>query len=326
MPTHRILAALLWLTTANAFAADAKHGAATVTLGYDSNPAQTADATARAFVHTAVSAATHPTAAVTVGLDGWWRHYDSADTTARVEFHADWSAETAHGLGVVTATLAAAAFRDTLVPADERNEIAFLLRYDHVLTARDMLGISGELRQLNYLHRVLPWAGRPGAAPPQPAPRQADWSSAPSPPHLPPPPAASVEALKRTDLLTQLGFDATHHWSATVASVLTLTLGHCASSLSPETYTQHGVGGVLRLEPARRWQLELGLDWKHLRYDQAPQQRQRRDAQRAASIALRRDFAHSSGTCRLDWLDSDSNYTERTFQQQVFSCGLDWEF
>ncbi|WP_200153512.1 surface lipoprotein assembly modifier [Chromatium okenii] len=299
--------------------------------GQDSNPAQTAKAHALNFADVILNAAQHlrlTSATVTVGLDGWYRDYAATDALSRLTLHTDWERELAHGAGLLTVALAAAAYRDSLVPPDERDELAATVRYDHTLTARTAVAVTGETRQLAYLHAAELWAGRPGSEPRNASEmtRQRQPATAP-----PPPPPRSATNQQRTDWRNSVALDVSHHWSPTHASVLTLTAARNASPVISERYAQRGIGAEMRWEPLAQWALTFNLQWSQLRYDRAPRQQERTDEQHAVGVVVLRRLRWQSrdqGTwfCRVDWLDSASTRDEHSFQQQITSCGLGWTF
>lgn len=286
-----------------------------VTAGYDSNPAQSHDGPELAFAQYAFDAARQTRLGesdLTVGVSGRYRDYEAANDNYRLTLHADWAHETAQGAGLVTLSVAGAAYRDALVPADERDEAALAVRYHHTLTARDTLGLIGEVRRLAYRNPSLPWAGRPGSG----FDVQSSGRSA----------RGRGVAVRRDDWLSGLELDATHHWSPTLSTLFSLVAARRDSPVPVDAYDRHGVGLLVRVEPMAAWRLEMGLGWSRTRYDQAPRQLERDDIQRTAGLALRRTLGPREIFCGVDWLDSDSTISERSFQQRVTQCGLAWSF
>ncbi|MBK1717841.1 hypothetical protein CKO27_09340 [Thiocystis violacea] len=294
-----------------------------VTTGYDSNPAQSEAGMGLFFAQYAFDAARRMRlggADLTFAASGWLRDYEAANDSHRLALRTDWSRATAQGAGLMTLSLAGAAYRDALVPADERDEAALTLRYDYILTARDTLGLMGETRRLAYRNASLPWSGRPGSSP-RDHPSGSSNSSSNSSGR-----GREVEAVRRDDWLSGLGIDVTHHWSPVLATVFSLAGARRDSPVSAEAYDRHGLGLVMRIEPAASWRLELGLGWSRTRYDQAPRQQEREDIQRTLGLAVRRNLGRSEWFCGLDWLDSDSSIAGRSFRQEVTECGLAWSF
>ncbi|PQJ96376.1 hypothetical protein, partial [Chromatium okenii] len=291
---QKIIALLLFSASTAVIAATAPFDfSGKVSGGYDSNPAQTNVNQGFAFVHTDLDAAYHASDALTVGINGWNRDFTANNLMSRLTLYSDWAHDIAQGLGLLTVSLAAAAYRDRIVPADERDEMALMLRYDHILDARNNLSISGELRQLAYQQAALPWAGRPGSDPREHEMRERN-------------PIKPLEIMQngadasgRTDWQTATRLDLTHYWSPTRSSVLTVSIDRCASPIATEAFMRHNIGGVLRWEPRPKWSLEFNFDWSRLRYDAAPQQHERIDLQRGLGIELRRRIdLNSAWFCR----------------------------
>jgi len=292
-----------------------------LSVGYDSNPAQTNEKQGFAFVHTDLGAAYHASDALTVGFNSWFRDFTANNLISRLTLYTDWSHDIAQDTGLLTVSLTAAAYRDTIVAADERDEMALTLRYDQVLNARNSLSIQGELRQLAYQQAALPWAGRPGSDAREP---NAGGRKIIKPFEIAP---NDNDASGRTDWQSAVRIDLTHYWSPTRSSLFTLGVDRCNSPIATEAYTRHSMSGVMHWKPASKWSIELNLDWSQLRYDAAPQQRERIDSQRGLGFELRRRLQlNGMWFCRIDWLESTSTHSERGFQQQVNSCGLAWSF
>lgn len=287
-----------------------------LTAGYDSNPAQSHAGSALAFAEIAVAAAHRihlDESGLTLGASGAFRDYAADNDSTRLTLSADWSRETAQGVGLLTLAVAGTLYRDALVPADERDEAALTLGYDHAPTARDTFGLLIETRRLDYLNASLPWSGRPGSNRYGRVPNRPERGNA-------------VAAMLRDDWLSSLGFDATHHWSPRFATVFSLAAARCDSTVALESYARRRAALLIRVEPAAKWRLELGIEWARNRYDQAPQQQERDDLQRAAHLSLRRAFGRCEWFCGLDWLDNDSTLRAQSFRQQVTACGLAWSF
>jgi hypothetical protein len=287
-----------------------------VSAGYDSNPAQSHEATGLAFARY-VFAAVQPIglggADVSLGASGFYTDYEAANDNYRFALNADWSGAWPGDSGVLTVSAAGAAYRDALVPADARNEAALTLRYERILTARDSLNVTAEVRQLAYIYPSLPWAGRPGSGPSVPTSGQSGR-------------ARGGLAVRRTDLLSGVGVDATHAWSPTLSSVLSFAIARCSSPVPVDAYLRSGAGFLLRAEPRVDWSLELGLGWSRTAYDRAPQQQERVDNELAAGLTLRRTVHQGELFCSLDWIDSRSTVATRAFRQQVTQCGFAWSF
>ena len=306
-----------------------------VAFGYDSNPAQSREGPELAFARYGVEAARiWPLAGAEFGLaaSGWYRDNEADNDSYRLTLTGDWTRATDSGAGLLKVSVAGTASRDRLVPADERDEAAVGIRYSRVLSARHTLGLNGELRRLAYRNASLPWAGRPGASVGAGSGSKSGGGSDTGR-------NASTDnrhrndtlAVRRDDDLFGVGLDLTRHWLPSLASVLSVAHARCASSVTAQTYDRDDLGLALRVTPADRWRLELGLGWSFTRYAEISRQDRREDERRSLTFAARRALPGSGpgegeAFCGVEWLDSDSTRAERSFQQQVTQCGLSWSF
>ena len=312
----------LLLTSTGLGAADDLQLDASIALGFDSNPAQTRTGPDLAFTRYAVEASRSWSAnagqAFSLGGGGWYRDYEAANDAYRLNLLGEWSRESASGLGLWRLNLAGSAYRDALVPADERDEAGVGARYDHLISARYTLGLSVDVRQLDYLHPALPWAGRPGGASNSGSKHGEAGRN-----------RSSQMARHRDDTRLELGLDVTRHWSPGLSTRFALAYAENDSSVHLESYRRPGLSGSLRLEPSEDWQVEAAVSGSLTRYTKTPSHREREDRQFGLSLALRRRFAAPPGDgaewqCRLTWLDSDSTLADYSFQQWVTECGLSW--
>ncbi len=324
----------LWLIAGAVTAAPPlPEGSGEVSIGYDSNPAQSADGPGLAFVRLDLEA-THPlmfgAAEVTLGAGGWYTDLEGPNDNARLAVDADWSRATAGGLGRLTLGANGALYRDDLVPADARNEAGLSARYTRTLGARDSAGVAAEVRWLDYLYPSLPWAGRPGSGPADPAAETTGSSGHTGP-------GGRVQssnttqgqgglARRRTDRVSGLSLDATHDWTPRLATVLTAAFVRCDSPIPVDAYERAGLGLLLRTEIGETWPLELGLGCSRTRYDRAPRQLERVDTEVTAGLAIRHRLGPAEASCGINWVHSDSTARGRSFDQQVTRCGLAWGF
>lgn len=308
-----------------------------VAFGYDSNPAQSREGPELAFARYGVEAArswTRAGAELGLAASGWYRDNEANNDSYRLTLTGDWTRATDSGAGLLKVAVAGAAYRDRLVPADERDEAAVGIRYSRVLSARHTLGLNGELRRLAYRNASLPWAGRPGASV-----GAGSGSGSGSGGGSDTGRNTSTDnrhrndtlAVRRDDDLFGVGLDLTRHWLPSLASVLSVAHARCASSVTAQTYDRDDLGLALRVTPADRWRLELGLGWSFTRYAEISRQDRREDERRSLTFAARRALPGSGpgegeAFCGVEWLDSDSTRAERSFQQQVTQCGLSWSF
>ncbi|MBN2885241.1 MAG: hypothetical protein JXM75_00840 [Chromatiaceae bacterium] len=255
---------------------------------------------------------------LSLGASGWYRDNESANDAYRLDLLGAWSRESASGRGLWQLDLSAGAYRDALVPADERDEVAIGLRYDHLLSARQTLGLSAELRRLDYRHVTGPWAGRPGSAPNPESARASDLKNGAR--------NQGQSARPREDRALTLGLDLTQYWSPDLSTQLALTYAANESSVRLEGYRRPGLTGLMRWDLSDLWRLEAGAGWLLSRYGANPREREREDRQLSLNLSVFHRLARSAAEwqCRLEWLDNDSTLADYSFQQWVTDCGLSW--
>lgn len=305
-----------------------------IALGFDSNPAQMTTGSELAFARYAIEAwrawsASHGQV-FSLGGRGWYRDYEAANDAYRLDLIGEWSRESASGLGLWQLDLSAGAYRDALVSADERDEAAIGLRYDHLLSARYTLGLSAEVRRLDYLHVTLPWTGRPGSASNSRS-GSGSGSGANRAPSLGETGRnrRSQSARQRDDTRLEFGLDVTRHWSPGLSTRVALTHAENDSSVHLENYRRPGLSGSVQLDPSEDWQLEAGVSGSFTRYTGTHSHLEREDRRFGLSLAVRHRLAQRAGDgaewqCRIEWLDNDSTLADYSFQQWVTECGLSW--
>jgi len=320
--THALGVFCLLLTSTDPSTANALQLEGSIALGFDANPAQTRTGPELAFARYAVEAwrswSVSDGQTLSLSGGGWYRDNESANDAYRLDLMGEWSRETASGLGLWQLDLNAGAYRDALVSADERDEVAIGLHYGQLLSARQTLGLSAELRRLDYRHVTEPWAGRPGSTPNPESARASDLKNGAR--------NQGQSARPREDRALTLGLDLTQHWSPDLSTQLALTYAANESSVRLEGYRRPGLSGLLRLELSELWRLEAGAGWLLSRYDETPRDHEREDRQLSLSLSAVRRLARSAAEwrCRLEWLDNDSTLADYSFQQWVTECGLSW--
>ncbi len=290
-------------------------------LGHDSNPAQRRDGPELAFARYGLEVERRAglgAGELSAGLNAWYRDYEGSNDSSLVMLEAGWSRDLQKGLGALGLDLEGGFYRDALVPADERNEARLSIRYDRLLSARDELGLWGELRWLSYRNASFPWQGRPGSGPNlqsgsgsglgQGAGSQGGAGGGPRP-------------QRRDDRIAALGLEFSRFWMATLSSSLVLNIARRESPVPVEAYDQYGADLRIRFEPAARWQVEAGLGWQWTGYDQAPRGLQRDDERLTAFAAVSRSLGAGEILCDLSHRDNASSIDAKSFRQTVTQCG-----
>ena len=309
------------------------HGA--VSLGHDSNPAQTPDAEpALSFAHYKLSASkplAFDASDLTFTARGWYRDYEGSNDSHRLTAAGDWSRSLEGGLARLSLGAELSAYRDRLVPADERDEFSLLLNYRRLLSARMDLAAAAEWLRADYRNPALPGDGRPG--PPSrgsvrvATTRHADVSGFSGRPPRPGPGFPPMPALpEREDELLALNTEATYHWSPAVSSGLQLRLSRRNSNLVTESYERYGIGLSLALQPVSAWRAGLIVDWDHLDYASLSVGPRRDDESWSFELSVARDIGDGELFCRLRHLSNHSTVEVNSFDQTVTHCGLSWDF
>lgn len=289
---------------------------ASLGAGYDSNPGQQRESVGLAFARYSLDGNQRfalTDGDVTLGLNGWYRDLEGSQDSHRLAAQGIWTRILGDGPGSLTVGGTAAANRDRWVPDDNRDEAIAEIQYDIALSARDMLGISGEAGRLHYLDRSERCSGRRGLDSGDDAGRHGETSS------------AAVET-SRDDWQAGLALDLTRYWNPDLSTMLSVAAIRHDSPLPVESYGRHAVSLVVRLERLLGWSLELGLGWSDARYDRAPMRQDREDVQWTTGLAARHAWGKHELSCDIRWLERDSTLPTRSYRQQVTQCGLSWSF
>lgn len=339
---------IFFVCGAKAQAVDVK---ASISPGYDSNPAQSQyDEQALAFVHYGLSAARRvrrDDVGLELAVSGWYRDYESANDSHRLTLGGDWSKRLDGGRSRLSIGVEGSTYRDQLVPEDERDETGLSLSYRRLFSARVEWGLSAQLRHSWYRNPSLPWSGRPDSgggtpgrsvgAPDSNLTRSDEpgQSSGQRPGSgegsgsggefgsLPPLPVAT----ERDDDFVAVGFDATYYWSPALSATLDLMLARNDSSQRLETHDRYAAALSLAYQPASEWRLGVSLAWDGYRYRELPQGFPRRNDDRlSVAASVTRFVGDGELFCRVRFVDNDSNVLGQSYDQTVSRCGLAWHF
>ncbi|MCG6941597.1 MAG: hypothetical protein LJE69_10140 [Thiohalocapsa sp.] len=306
-------------------------------LGFDSNPAQSSDAVSLGFAEVGLGAQWQVRDDLSFDAEAGYRDYAGANDNWTAAVRIDWLAA-AEGARSDPLTLSAEAgvYRDQLVTADARNELALAGRWQPIVTPRTELVVGAELRGQHYLNSSLPWSGRPGSAS-RGRTRRAQRTRLSAQRGAPgagvdrSTGATALDALagfeprQRYDGLAILSLDGAWYFSALLSGLGTLSLGRRASTEPAESYDNVAVDLLFSRGGVAGWTLELGLGWYRSDYDRAPQDLHRRDEGRSLALAARRPLGRAELSCSVSWLDNRSTVAIKSFAQAVTWCGLAWQ-
>lgn len=327
-----VLAAVIALPGAAAAEWKSPQLDATLSAGFDSNPAQRADGPGLGFAQLALGLLQQLPAGLSLENDLWWRDYAGDNDSGRLDIRGVFSRNV--GDAQIDLWAAAGWYRDRLVVTDERNETAVAARYRRTLNARFDMALFVERRWLAFLHPSRPWAGRPGGVSPglngqtPGSPQTRSW------PTVTGERAAGRDrgrhrrfsTQRRSDRLDQVALEASWFAAPNVSLTLALESAWRQSSITLDAYAQRGVWGALSLDPSPAWSLQVEAGWSRFDYTQAPRNLARVDAQRWAGLELRRWLSDSAVFCTLDAVDSRSTIAAEAFSQWVSACGWQHRF
>lgn len=289
---------------------------ASLGAGYDSNPGQRRESAGLAFARYSLDGnkrfALSDGDAI-LGLNAWYRNLEGTQDSHRLAVQGIWTRVLGDGSGALTVGGTAAANRDPWVPDENRDEVIVEIQYGIALSARDMLGISGEAGRLHYLERPERCAGRRDSDSGGEAGRNGEANS------------AEAET-SRDDWQAGLALDLTHYWSPDLSTMLSVAAIRHESPRPVESYGRHAVSLLARLDRLLGWSLELGFGWSDTGYDRAPARQDREDIHWTTGLAARRTWGKSELSCEIRWLERDSTLPTRSYRQQVTQCGLSWSF
>ncbi|MCF7977238.1 MAG: hypothetical protein K9L82_04370 [Chromatiaceae bacterium] len=314
-----------------------------LSMGFDSNPAQSRDGPALGFAALALGVEQPLPFLRGVRLEGdaWLRDYAGPNDSGRLDI----GLVSSQMLGITQIDLWAEAgwYRDQLVTADERNENALGVLARRPLSARLDLRLFAERRWLDYRNLVLPWAGRPGGiglsirgqSPVIPVRDQHGGvltgmgcgrgpasRSSPMQDDCP----QRISPQQRKDRFDLLALETTWFPAAKLSLMLGLDSGWRESSLALDSYRQQAVRLALTFDPSPNWSLIADTGLSRRDYWQAPRTIERVDHQRWLGIALHRWLADGALYCGLDLLDSRSTIEVEAFRQWSTECGWQRRF
>jgi hypothetical protein len=318
---------------------------AELAAGVDSNPAQAVDGAALGFARLGLGARWQVTDDLGVAAEAWRRDYAGANDSAAAGLRIDWLAvPDAAPAGPLALSAEAGLYRDQLVPADARNELALAGRWVPLVTARTEIAAAAELRRQYYLNRSPPWSGRPGSASgadirraesdavavrSRSARGAAGQTAALDHQAGPGSAAASQVATapqprRRVDGIATIALDAAWYVSPLLSGLVTLSLARRASTVPVESCDSLAADLLLSRAGAAGWTLDVAFGWYRTDYEQAPRDLHRRDEGRSIALALRRPLGRAELSCSLSWLDNRSTLAFKSFDQTVTWCGLAW--
>ncbi|EGV19133.1 hypothetical protein [Thiocapsa marina] len=316
-----------WMCTAGA--TDAQPPASVpiegaIGTGYDSNPAQSSDGSGLFFADVALSIAgqmDRRMSGLDWRLDAWYQDYEGPDGIGRLAATGIWQTTLDRIPGALAVSTEAVLYRDEIIPADSRHELAVRGHFDRILTPRLDLMSFAELRWLDYLDPAYPWEGRPG--PGRTGPSRAGTSGGA---HSATPSEWGGGVKHREDWLASLGVEGRWHLSADASGAMALSCARNSSSIVPDGYGACAADLSFTLMPAPRWQARIDAGWYRTDYERTRSGFRRQDTGSALGASLQWSAGPGEVLCELRWLENQSDLPIKSFQQTVTRCGLVWRF
>lgn len=314
--------------------------------GYDSNPALIDPSEGSGFSLYAFRAgqplSLTEALALDLSVEGRYQDYWSVGDNYRLQADGSFTVALADGRFLPALVGEAAAYRDALIEADERDEAMAGIRADWILSKRVTLGLEQTCRWLRYRNWAMPFSGKgQGGMDGRNAKNSDHFSETPhsergrSPfrPEVEPPmrrrsPLQTLYPPRDNRLLsTTLDLDA--FLLPSLTGRVFVEYGDLDASLDMESYREIVGGIALSWFPAPEWLVEMDAAWQRTDYHDVPETLthvRETNHVRSAGIQISRFwrgfefFGHAgckSGDAPLDY----ASYT-----QMVIQCGLSFSF
>jgi len=322
------------------------------TAGYDSNPALEADPEGSGFFVYAGGFGKYFRLTDQLTLDtflnGRYQDYWQVGDNYDAKVGGTLSYSLADGRFTPAILLEAAAWRDHLVTAAERNEVTAGLAADLVLSNRINLRLQNTWNRQNYLNWAQPFSGRGQGRPIQgkggagrSSPGQTDFEIAPPGKgsgekgsggkyscgpksilndYLPP----------RDNLLVETALTLDLFFLPSLTGSLRGGYGVLNSSVDLESYRRIETGISLLWEPFDQWQFIGEAGWYRMNYHHIPDSMEKcvRDINTIYSLGVQ--IIHSWGPLGIfaggTILNGEAPLDFESYSQTVVQCGLSWSF
>ncbi|MDQ1336831.1 MAG: hypothetical protein QG552_3781 [Thermodesulfobacteriota bacterium] len=319
---------------------------AELTAGYDSNPALTDPSEGSGFSVYGLRAAQPFGVTDDLNLDlsveGRYQDYWSVGDNYRMQADGSLTYVLVDGRFLPSLMGEAAAYRDALIEADERNEAMVGIGADWIISRRLTLGLEQTCRWLSYLNWAMPFSGKgQGRQEVKGGKGGRRFSSASQPergwdlsPRGPSPPINGNSPLDtlyppRDNRL----FATTLKLDVFILSSLTgrvyAAYGDLDASLDMESYREIQAGAALSWSPAPEWLAEVEAAWFRTDYHRVPQNItcvRRTNQIWSAGIQVSRFWGSVEVFGQAGWKSGDAPLDYESYTQTVIQCGLSYSF
>jgi len=334
---------LVFLTVPESWAVDLT---AELTAGYDSNPALTDLSEGSGFSVYGLRAGQPfdltDDLALDLSAEGRYQNYWSVGDNYRLQADGALTYTLAGGRFLPALMGEAAAYRDGLIEADERNEAMVGIRADWIISNRMTLGFEETYRWLNYLNWAMPFSGKgqgrqdvkggnkggpSGTAfqggrawgPSQWGLDSSGKGKSPLNTLYPPRDNRLLSTALRLDIFIL----------SSLTGRLYAAYGDLNSSLGMESYREIQGGASLSWAPAPEWLAELEATWFRTDYHSIPANMIRvREANEIWSVGIQisRFWGDLELFGQAGWKSGDAPLDYESYTQTVIQCGLSYSF
>ncbi|EFK06697.1 conserved hypothetical protein [delta proteobacterium NaphS2] len=318
---------------------------AELTAGYDSNPALSDPADGSGFFVYALGAEHYFTLSNDLSLDvsvgGRYQDYWSVGDNYRLDADTALSYVMAEGRFIPSLVGEVAAYRDRLIPADERNEGMVGINADWILSNRLTLGLEQSFRWLNYLNWAKPFSGKGQGRNPN-SEGEAEKNG-----------AHTSEALRnlyrvqgtqptgrgngtlnklyppRNNFLMTTGANLHVFMTSTLTGRLYAAYGDLNASLDMESFREIQAGAAISWIPADQWLTVFELTGFRTYYDSVEEHTmriRRTNYSWSAGMQVSRFWGDLELFGQLGWKSGQAPLDYESYTQTVVQCGLSYSY
>ena len=316
---------------------------AELTAGYDSNPALSDPADGSGFFIYALGADHYFTLSDDLSLDvsvgGRYQDYWSVGDNYRLQAGAELSYVMAQGRFIPSLVGEVAAYRDRLIPADERNEGMVGINADWILSSRLTLGLEQSFRWLGYLNWAKPFSGKGQGRNPNAEGKKGqdgdhisealwDNSALKGKQHSG---NGTLNALypPRNNFLMTTGANLHVFMTSTLTGRLYAAYGDLNASLDMESFREIEAGAAISWTPADQWLTVFEVTGFRTYYNSVEghtMRIRRTNYSWSAGMQVSRFWGDFEIFGQLGWRSGQAPLDYDSYNQTVVQCGLSYSY
>lgn len=318
---------------------------AELTAGYDSNPALSDPADSSGFFVYALGADHYFALSDDLSLDlsvgGRYQDYWSVGDNYRLQTDAALSYMMADGRFIPSLVGEVAAYRDRLIPADERNEGMVGINADWILSSRLTLGLEQSFRWLGYLNWAKPFSGKgQGRNPNSERKKGQGGAHASDAPWVPCECKGKKRSRKgsgtldtlyppRNNFLATTGANLHVFMTPTLTGRLYAAYGNLNASLDMESFREIQAGAAISWAPADQWLTVFEITGFRTYYDSVPENLtciRRTNYTWSGGVQVSRFWGDFEIFGQLGWKSGEAPLDYESYRQTVIQCGLSYSY